>query len=89
MSHAFWDMPDEVIFELMDHDFTDPNDQYYSQAAPYKLNQHPTFRKCDRCGVKRLVWLASPHGWRLAYGTGWGNLTGKIHACEHEFQQAD
>ena len=90
-------LPDEVIYELMDDDAFDRNnealamEQYADEndgSKSLKTVRTRPFKTvaCGTCGFAGLLEKRTKHGWRLVYSDEAKvakSLVGQIHAC-HE-----
>ena len=92
MSTFPFDMPDEVLFEMMDDDAMERNREYHGNGSSawehneeIRYDKQPTFTPhvtCSNCGAGNLEWRDTKFGLRLLYKA--GPLTGKIHGCSNE-----
>lgn len=68
----FDELPDEVLFEMMD------GVEDEDVVLNYLNNVRTT--KCKKCGYSKLRWNEFQSGWMLVYTD--GPAKGKVHGCD-------
>ncbi len=80
MINSFFEIPEEVIWELS---FDDGHNEYPegSYEEPLKTpKKKAKFIACRNCGFPNLEQVNTPNGPQLVYAL--SSLRGKLHACD-------
>jgi hypothetical protein len=95
MIDDFGEIPDEVLFELMDQDGFRNEGPQFDYDLPKPRPTHRSLKyitKCAICGCQGLALADTEFGERLVYEMApksMAFLIGKIHECEDSYIRSD